>query len=289
MTQDKTPNEPILWQLGTQEEVPYSLEAAQPAPTADDLDALLRRYRAGELTDEETAALERRLGKDAAARARLEEVAGLETAVPPGARERFLRAAEAMTAGGAVDEDVSEERGKVLAFPTRWAVPLALAAAFIWAVMLIPGRTPTLPGGLQFDVAASGLAEVRGSLEADQQIQADADTVIRVDATPTGAASNGVDFGLYRVADDAEGVTLVATNAELIQDRGAARFELDASEIADAETATLLLVVATDGDLPEPSSRAASAQDLAELATALRGDGRRQVYPITVEILDGSL
>jgi hypothetical protein len=294
MTQDKTPNEPILWQLGTLDEVPYTSESAEPIPAGADLDALLRRYRAGELDDEQTAAVERRLGKDAAARTRLQTIAGQQaTAVPAGARERFLRAAEAMSeATPPISEsrtETDDQGGKLLAFPTRWAVPLALAAAVVLAVMLLPGRTPTMPAGLGFDVAATGLAEVRGDFEAGQQIQADADTVIKINATPTGAASNGVDFGLYRLSESGDGVALEAIAAELIRDRGAARFELEASEIADSDRATLILIVASHGDLPEPSSRSSAAQDLAALSSALRGDGRRQVYPITVEIVDGEL
>ncbi len=112
-----------------------------------------------------------------------------------------------------------------------------------------------------------------------EHVRAYADTLVEIDAQPRQAVDD-VEIGLYR--EDEAGRLESLSQVGLITVRGVARMRVRAGELVGAGTsARLYLVVARRGDLPrggEPSVGDAARR-------ALEDGGRRQVHPLTVELL----
>jgi hypothetical protein len=267
--------EELLWQLSARQ------EGSAPAPD----DAALRAYREGRLGPEAATAVERALAESRQGRERLAQLAEIEPEGPPAE----LRARILAQAPGRAGLSAAPGRGRVLESAVkflrrprgRWGLALAatvLLATVAWRFFVPAG----LPADLQFQVSASGLAEVRGEQHVTGPISAGPDTVVTLTMEPVGQAVNRVDFALYRLRDRSlERVdTLPGVNREVY--RGAARFSARAAMLAGPTPMpkNLFLVAARPGDLPDRFELA----DGADAEATLRGEHRRRVVRQEIQL-----
>jgi len=249
---DPTKNDPeeLLWELSRLNEE----GEAGPSVSGEELEA----WRAGRLSEADAERVEARLAADPAARTRLAELAEIRPPAPPAAvRDRVL----ARFAGEA-------PRRRVL----RWLPAAALAAALLAAIGISLVGPSRLPGGLEYDVTAQGLARER-SADRPGAFEAYPETRVRIAVEPRGEAEAGVEIGLYREKDD----RLERVPVRVEMDRGAAVLTGTASALVGTAPGPhdLWIVVARPGDLP-------SAGDPRKL---LEDQERWRAYPLRLTLL----
>ncbi len=266
----------LLWNLSRQDD--ERILASAEDLGIDIEDEILAAYRDGSLPERQAQSVERALASSTQARRTLANIVGLDhTELPEGTRDRVLSAIETGTQAA-----MTEEAAKVIPFSTRvrqFAVPLAIAAALLLAVVLVPRGNTGMPQGVHYDVRATGLAQVRGEeVVATTSLEAEPETLLRLEALPEGMVTRDLDFGLYTL----EGNSLVRSSARAAVDRGAARFEVIAADLIGSEPGTrrLWVAVAREGKLPQ-----ALDAEGAEAAELLADNGQRLVYPVDVTIV----
>lgn len=273
--------EELLWEVGR---AAGEEEAGRSGASAV-ADEALRAYREGALPGGEAARLEASLAGDAALRARLAELAGVEPPPPPAAlRRRLLDAG----AGGA-------RRGRGLA--QRLALPLAASLALAvggWWLAGRPQSASPLLGPDAYQVTVEGLAALRSSPGAGGPPSAASvppetravlpETRVRVRVEPRAVAAAGVEIGLYRRRGDRLERLPVAGPVTRIESRGAAELTAPAAALVGPEPGERsFYVVAVAGALP-PELRLAGAGE-AGIEAALAGGGRRFVRAVRLRVL----
>ena len=243
-------------------------------------DGTLRAWREGRLPEAETEDVEARLSRSPSARARLRELAGLETGAP-GPLRAELR--QRVLAGFG-----KPERRR----PQRWipmAAAAALAASLIFAVIFL--RAPSgLPPGLAYDVSARGLAAERSTApdpaDITGPVQAYPDTPVWLEVSPQGAAEEDVEFGLYRVREGRLERIETGPSLTVETNRGAARFQALAEDLVGPRPGIrdVYVVVSREGDLPAGGSLRPGEDPRLRLAGE---DGQRLVYTQSIQIRKG--
>lgn len=237
--------EDLLWELSRLGEV----DTEEPLD-----DEALRAWREGRMSEEEAAALEKRLADSPASRARLRELAGLAGGgLSPELRERVLARFGERERQNVVDFQRPEPR-KPLRWRSRWLPAAALAASVLVAVLVF--RTPDpLPPGLAYDLTAQGLALERSGAPGAPSgtVEAYPDTSVRLDVTPQGAAEGDVEVGLYRRRGGRLERLEPGAEISVERARGAFRVQGRAGALVGGEPGLreLFIVVARTGDLPD--------------------------------------
>lgn len=200
-------------------------------------DDRLRAYREGALSELEARRLEWILSRNAAARTRLTELAGVKLAAPP-----------------------RRVRRRVLGGPaSRWAqlaAAVVAAAALTWGGMhwfewrgATPASFAPLPADLEYDVRVEGLATDRSHAD---ELFAHPATPVRIVVEPRQDAFAGLEFGVYRL----EGSTLVrlvtGDSLTVTAGRGAATLSAPAARLVGPRPGRrdFFVVIARAGALP---------------------------------------
>lgn len=258
-------------------------------------DEILEAYRLGHLSGEESRALEVRLGSNAAARARLLQLAGERAAGPaPWVREAALssfggstpKSARAFRATTGDPRSGSRKMGRPAGWEGwgQWAAAAVLAAGLATALVWTSTRPEPLPAGLAYEVQGSGLATTRSASTTSPVIKAFPETLVRIVVTPADTAEKDVIFALYRRQGERVELLPTGTDLRLRVDRGSAVFEARAQDLVGRLFGehSLYVVVARPGDLP-PSQITASDEPIEPLLAA---GGRRLVYHQPLQLFD---
>ncbi len=211
-------------------------------------DAELRAYREQRLDPAAAQRVERVLGSNRGARERLAALSGLD-APSPELRRRLLRT-ESPRRGHRLDKRVIVAAVACLCVcaPVAW-----------WATRHIDETSINLQGA-SFDVSVEGIASRRSHREEKLALPS---TLVRIEVSPAGKAIPDLEFGLYRL----DGVQLrrlqQGDGLVLVEQDGAARFEVVAEQLAGSQAGgyDFVVAVAPRGSLP-PSIVAGPSNDL---------------------------
>ncbi|MCB1055031.1 MAG: hypothetical protein KDD11_05910 [Acidobacteria bacterium] len=258
-------------------------------------DEVLEAFRLGHLSEEECQALERWLGRDGAARARLAQLGGVRAEGPaPWVRDAVLSAF-----GGSPDRPERVSRAAKGETPRRsgrpgrragwggwgrWAATAVLAAGLATVLVWTTMGPTALPTGLAYQVQGTGLAETRSVQAASPVLKALPDTLVRIVVTPVDVAEKDVKFALFRRRGELVELLPTGSDIRLRVDRGTAVFEARAEDLVgrDVGEHTLYVVVARPGDLPAPSLTISDES----IESLLAEGGRRLVYHQPLQLVD---
>lgn len=169
-------------------------------------DLLLERYRLGEVTPEEKAAVERQMNEDATLRERLERLERSDEAIRGGGFTASLatRLQDARPIHASAAFRPEKRRSRV---PLRWALPAAVGVGALVVLMATrPGLAPHVEGdrikGLQPSLSVFRQTP-RGSETLADGVTARAGDVVRV-----GYQAAGQSYGVIVSMDGRGGVTL---------------------------------------------------------------------------------
>jgi hypothetical protein len=265
-------SESLLWQLGD-----APLKASAAAPDAERLE----RYRRGELAEDETVELERELAEAPTARGQLLAGAGV---TPAGPRAELRARVLASWAEGAAPAAPLPATRPPRGWRQRW-FPVAAAALVALAIGLgwwegVGSRAP-LP---RYELAAEGLAEVRGAVEpVTQRVRALPQTRLTLTLTPQGPGGAAARFALYRLEGDRLRRLGAADGLEVEVERGVARLTGRAQDWVGSEVGEHRLWVVVRSEAEGPAEIVVPAGT--EPAAALVGPGGQGVE-VRIEIVD---
>ncbi len=245
-------------------------------------DLTLEAFREGELSDSETADVERQLVGNPANRRRLEALAASALATPAaGLRRGVLEAVMRDRNRGKADSGLRRLSRR------RWRPVLAAAAVLfcalglgLWTLRSQPEPPPA------YSVQIAGLKERRGLGEPGlgelaQMTEAYAETQVTISATVVERAVAGVEIGLYRLAGG--GLERLPLSGNLVRNelQGVVVFEAPASSLVGSQPGQyeIFIVIAWKGDLP---ALMAPGEDP---MAALAAHGRRRVHRLTLRLL----
>jgi len=271
--------EELLWELSR-------LAEDEHAPTPSD--EALEAYRSGALSEEEAARVEDLLGRDAAARKRLAELAGLSPPpLPESARRKFLQAVPSRDLERSSGTRRRPLRPAVLSrqWLTAAAVVLVtLVGAFYLLQPEDPSERSQLPA---VEASIQGLAEVRqGRVPAagSDFTTAEPDTAVTVGLTVDPPRA-GLEVGLYAHRPQRGVVERLPLEA-IWESRSTAVFRAPARALVGERTGSyrLFVVVARQGHLP--SGRPLEAGEAPDAALAGRD---LRVEPLRLDIVHGAV
>lgn len=249
MSMDREPEE-RLWRTAEH------LDDVEVTPI-DDADLLA--YRAGELDETARERVEWALGRNAATRARLIELSGLDKRADEGVRARLLGRAR----------------------PRRWW-PLAAAAILVLgiAIPLNLDRSSDVLENVAFDVRVEDGGEVRSGPDGDGLARAQLGSWLRILVEPDRTLNDDVGFALYR----REGERIVrlteTSDVELRARRGAAEFRVRAGALSAERAGTHEFWIVVSGRDALPASLRAVGDVPSTLAQATSG----KVYTRSVRV-----
>lgn len=262
----------LLWEMGRR----------VPSNSSPDLpDHRLVAYREGRLSRADAESCEHDLGRSVEARARLAELAVLESVTPSAhVRQAVLASFDGsfrLPAAPACEPARGPLRGSLL--KAAAIAVFGLGMLLLMQLSLAHPSQRTLPPDLAYEVQAEGLAQVRRPAPGGREIEAYPETRVRITVSPRAAAVNDIEFGVYR--ESAARLERLHAGIETRAIRGAAVVTAEARDLVspDAESARLYLVAARPGDFPatlEVGQGAAGA--------ALEEAGRRRAYPFVIHL-----
>lgn len=159
-------------------------------------DLLLEQYRLGELSADAAARLERRLAQDAGLRARLEAIDRSDEDIRRQYPPEWLAGQIRLRLGPAAPASARTPRAAWV----RWAVPVAVAATVLVALVLKPDSTERFKG------TGPGLVLHRRTAEGSEPLSA-GDTVRRGDLVRVGYRADGRAYGVIFSIDGRGTVT----------------------------------------------------------------------------------
>ncbi len=255
------------------EQIYWALSELAEGKALDDTlvaESTLEAYRNGDLTDAEASDVERLLVRNQANRRRLEAIAGATPADASNAtRNRVLDAAI---------------RSVPLIPARRFWQPLVAAAAAVLLVVtlswLVWQPTSSPPA---YQVSLEALTDRRDAATPGLTAEAYVDSRVKITATVTEDAIDGVEVGLYRQLGQQLERLPIGDRLKIEQRRGVVVFSALASDLVGSELGVyeVFVGIAWRAELPveiklEPGD---------DPAKVLAAGGKRQVHQLTLRLL----
>lgn len=272
----------LLWELS---------RLAEGEPTTTPSDEVLEAYRSGALSQEQAAQVEVLLGRDAAARKRLAELAGLSPPpLPKSARRKFLQAVPVRDRERPSGARLRRVPRHPVVLPRHWltaaaVVLVTLVGAFFLLQPEGPSKRSQLPA---VEASIQGLAEVRQGprvpAAGSDFTTAEPDTAVTVGVVVDPPRA-GLEVGLYAHRPQRNVVERLPLEATW-ESRSTAVFRAPARVLVGERPGSYRLFVVVTGRGRLPAGRpleTGEAPDAAFAGRALR------VEPLRLDIVHGAV